>query len=66
MNYVVELGSGAMIYMKMGSGIQTLMGVGKDVISLVLFFQNEESTQKMLRVGDNAVKLLAAGWVITV
>jgi hypothetical protein len=57
MNYAVEMGSGAMIYIpsftKTFSGIQKLMGGGGihrqhgDLISLLLFFQNMESMPKI-------------------
>jgi hypothetical protein len=52
MEYIVQMGSDAIIYMssfiKIGSGIQTLMGRGIHrqqgyLISLLLFFQNKES-----------------------
>jgi hypothetical protein len=55
MNYAVEMGSGAMIYipsfMKTGSGIQKLWWKGDshthieqdDLMSLLSFFQNKES-----------------------
>jgi hypothetical protein len=53
MQYAAEMGSGAMIYIsfiKIGSGIQKLFGGGDkhthrrhgDLISLLLFFQNEK------------------------
>jgi hypothetical protein len=52
MKYAVETGSGAMVYIpsfiKICSGIQNLIGAGihrqhGDLISLLLFFQNEEN-----------------------
>jgi hypothetical protein len=61
MNYAVEMGPGTMIYVpnfiKIGSGIQTLMGGGDsqkhrqhgDRISLLLFFQNKESRLKRVK-----------------
>jgi hypothetical protein len=58
MKYAVEMGSGAVIYIpsfiKIGSAIQKLIGAihrhtgDGDRISLLLFFQNRESTLKML------------------
>jgi hypothetical protein len=59
MKYAVEKGSGAMIYIpsfiKIGSGIQTLMGRGihrqyNNRISLLPFFQNKESKVMKLTV----------------
>jgi hypothetical protein len=52
MKYVVEMGSGAMIYIpsftKIGSGIQKLIkGIHRHTNSLLLFFQNKESRLKI-------------------
>jgi hypothetical protein len=56
MKYAVEIGSGYMTwepsFVKIGSGIQTLVGDKQthiehgDLISLLLFFQNKESRLK--------------------
>jgi hypothetical protein len=58
MKYAVDMGSGAMIYIssfkKIGSGIQKLMGgihrQHGDLISLLSFFQNNESGLKMIKI----------------
>jgi hypothetical protein len=58
MKYAAEIGSGAMIYIpsfiNIGSGIQKLIGGDTqkhrqhgDLISLLLFFQNEEGSLSM-------------------
>jgi hypothetical protein len=55
MKYAVKMGSGAMIhipsFIKIGSGIQKLIGgihrQQRDLISLLLFFQNKESRVKI-------------------
>jgi hypothetical protein len=59
LNYAVEMGSGAVIYVpsfiKIGSGVQELIrgihrhthGQQGDLISLLLFFQNKESRLKI-------------------
>jgi hypothetical protein len=63
-NYAVEMGSGAMIYIlsfiQIGSGIQKLIGgihiythtyeKEVDLISLFLFFQNTESRLKRIHI----------------
>jgi hypothetical protein len=70
MNYAVELGSGAMIYissfMKTCYGVQTLLGFvytyrqQGDLISLLLFFQNKESRIKTLKKSSLLCNLLSA------
>jgi hypothetical protein len=68
MKYSVEMGSGVMIYIpssiKIGSGIQNLIGSilrkDGDCISLVLFFQNKESTLKRITMTQNLMLLLEA------
>jgi hypothetical protein len=54
MKYAFEIGSSAMIYIKIGSGIQKLMRGDSqthrqhgDIISVLLFSQNKESRPKM-------------------
>jgi hypothetical protein len=52
MKYAIEMGSGAMIYIYIGSTIQKFMGKGihrqqGDLISLLSFSQNEENRLKI-------------------
>jgi hypothetical protein len=62
MKYVVEMGSGAMIYVpsfiKTSSGIQRFIGgihrQHGDHISLVLFFQSKESRLVILNIRTSA------------